>query len=140
LAESGASRAKSPAKKSSWDSGHSFQFHQDTRARIVVVKFGKKVSADVIGMYANNLRLNESFEPTFSEIVDLTEVEVFDLKVEDFLKLADKIDPFVPEAKRAFVVRTPVQSHAARLHKILRVERNIEIFGSLLEAERWIGI
>jgi hypothetical protein len=67
-------------------------------------------------------------------------VEVFDLKVEDFLKLADKIDPFAPEAKRAFVVRTPVQSHAARLHKILRLARNIEIFGSLIEAECWIGI
>jgi hypothetical protein len=31
-----------------------------------------------------------------------------------------------------------VQIHAARMHKILRVQRNIEIFHTVEEAETWI--
>jgi hypothetical protein len=53
--------------------------------------------------------------------------------------MADEIDPFSPEAKRAFVAETSVQNHAARMHKILRSQRNIETFRTLEGAERWIG-
>lgn len=110
----------------------------DVRKRRVVVRFGKKVTAQEIGLYAERLRTHPAFEPTFSEIVDLTEAEDLDLGSQDFLRLADKVDPFSPEAKRAFVVRTAVQQHAARMHKILRSTRKIEIFRSLEEAERWV--
>ena len=61
-----------------------------------------------------------------------------DLQADGFLKLADEIDPFSPDAKRAFVAKSPVQNHAARMHKILRTQRNIEIFRTIEEAERWI--
>jgi hypothetical protein len=83
--------------------------------------------------------MNPSFVLTFSEIVDLTEVEELDLQAAEFLRLADEIDPFSPGAKRAFVVRNAIQDHAARMHKILRTQRNIEILRSVGEAERWIG-
>jgi hypothetical protein len=53
--------------------------------------------------------------------------------------MADEVDPFSPEAKRAFVAETSVQNHAARMHKILRSQRNIETFRTLEDAERWIG-
>ena len=79
------------------------------------------------------------FSQSYSEVVDLTDVEELDLQAEDFLKLADQIDPFSPEAKRAFVVRTSTQNHAARMHKVLR-SRNIEIFHSVEEAERWVAL
>jgi hypothetical protein len=71
--------------------------------------------------------------------VDLTDVEELDLEAEEFLKLADEIDPFLPDAKRAFVVRSLIQNHAARMHKVLRTKRNIEIFHSFEEAEHWIA-
>ena len=112
----------------------------DAARRLVTVKFGKKLTFADIERYAKQLRLNPSFQPDYSEIVDLTEVEELDLQADEFLKLADKIDPFSPEAKRAFVVRTSVQSHAARMHKVLRTQRNIEIFHSIEEAERWIAL
>ncbi len=83
--------------------------------------------------------MNRSFNPTYAEIVDLTEVEELDLKAQEFLKLADEIDPFSLHAKRAFVIRNSVQNHAARMHKVRRAPRNIEIFRSVEEAERWIG-
>lgn len=114
------------------------QFSIDTEKRLVHVKLGRKVRAVDIEQYARNLRMHPHFEPTFSEIVDLRQAEELDLGAEDFLRLADELDPFSLSARRAFVVSTPVQSHAARMHKILRTQRTIEIFQSCEEAENWI--
>jgi hypothetical protein len=110
----------------------------DVEKRQVRVKFGKKLNAADIEKYVRNLVASTTFEPDFSEIVDLCEVEELELTADDFLKLADQVDPFSVEAKRAFIVRTSVQNHAARMHKILRTHQKIEIFRSLAEAERWI--
>lgn len=108
-------------------------------SKLVRVKFGRKLAFGDIERYAKLLQSNPQFRPKYSEIVDLTEVEEVDLDANQFLKLADKIDPFSPEAKRAFVVRTSFQSHAASMHKVLRPQRNIEIFHSVEEAEGWIA-
>jgi len=110
----------------------------DGKKRLVVVKFGKRVTFQDIERYSHLLRANAAFQPTFSEITDLTDVEELNLQADEFLRLADEIDPFSTDARRAFVVRTSVQSHAARMHKILRTQRNIEIFHTFEEAERWI--
>lgn len=111
----------------------------DAQRQLVTVKFGKKLTFGDIERYAKLLQLNPSFQPCYSEIVDLTDVEELDLQAEEFLNLADKIDPFALDAKRAFVVRSSVQSHAARMHKALRTHRNIQIFHSADEAEAWIA-
>ena len=111
----------------------------DPEKRLVSVKFGKKVTASDIERYAAALRVNPLFDPDFSEIVDLSEVEELDLQADEFIRLADEVDPFSLQAKRAFVVRNSVQNHAARMHKILRTQRNFEIFRSVGEAELWIG-
>jgi len=110
----------------------------DPERHLVVVRFGKRVTADDIARYAERLGSHPSFRPEFSEIADLREVEELDLGADDFLKLADQIDPFSMEAKRAFVVRGPVQHHAARMHKVLRTQRSFEIFWSFEDAEQWI--
>ena len=104
----------------------------------VTVKFGKVLNVEAIGRYASRLALNPEFRPHFSEIADLRDVEELELGANDFLKLADQIDPFSPAAKRAFVVRTTSQHHAARMHQILRLQRNIQIFRTVEEAEKWI--
>lgn len=114
------------------------QFVVDSEKRVIVVKFGKKVVAADIAEYARQLLAHPSFQSDFSEIVDLSEVEELELEADEFIRLADEIDPFSDSAKRAFVVRSPVQKHAARMHKVLRNPRTIEIFDSVEEAERWI--
>ena len=111
----------------------------DVARRLVTVKFGKKMTVEDIERYARLLRSNPSFQPDYSEIVDLTQVEELNLQADEFLRLADEIDPFAPQAKRAFVIRTSTQKHAARMHRVLRTQRNIEIFESIEEAERWIA-
>jgi hypothetical protein len=110
----------------------------DPEKGLVVVRLGKKLSFAELREYAELLRANPAFQPSFSEIADLTEVEEVDLNAGDFLKLADEIDPFSVDAKRAFVARTSTQNHAARMHKMLRGERRFEIFSTLEEAEQWI--
>jgi hypothetical protein len=117
----------------------SFHYTVDAEKKLVVVSFGKKLTVQQIKRYSDLLQMNPSFQTTYSEIVDLTQVEELDLQADEFLTLADKIDPFSSDAKRAFVVRTSVQNHAARMHKVLRTQRNIEIFRSMEEAERWIA-
>jgi len=114
-------------------------FTLDVQKRLVTVRFTGPVTFDDIARYAKSLLAHQDFQPTFSEIADLREVSELNLQANEFLKLADKIDPFWPEAKRAFVVETAVQNHAARMHKILRSDRKIEIFQSLEEAEKWIA-
>jgi len=106
--------------------------------RCVVVKFGRRLTAGDIQKYVTCLVANPSFVPDFSEIVDLSRVEDVDLQANDFLMLADQIDPFAPGAKRAFVAQNSVQNHAARMHKVLRPDANIRIFRSYEEAERWV--
>ena len=125
---------RSVGKQSNTSAHHSI----DVEKRRVVVRFGKKVTARDIAAYADYLRNHPSFDPKFSEIIDLTAAEELDLGSEDFLRLADQVDPFSLEAKRAFVVSTSIQSHAARMHKILRTTRNMEIFRSFEAALRWI--
>jgi hypothetical protein len=111
----------------------------DPARRLVIATFARKITADDIARYARQLQEHPSFEPTFSEIADLTAIEELDLQASEFIALADEIDPFSNEALRAFVVKTSVQAHAARMHKILRTQRNFEIFHSLEEAQRWIA-
>lgn len=115
------------------------EFVVDSKKRLIVVRFGGKVTAEDIRLYVERLLANPSFQPTFSEIVDLSAVKELDLQADDLLKLADEIDPFSDEAKRAFVVENSVQKHAARMHKVLRNRESIEIFRSFEEAERWIN-
>jgi hypothetical protein len=108
--------------------------------RLVIVKFSKKLTPYNIEKYARDLCAHPRFEPTFSEIADISEVQEVELDANDFFKLADSVDPFSLDSKRAFVARNAVQKHAARMHKILRTQRNFEIFESLEDAERWIAL
>ena len=114
-------------------------FCVDSAHKLVTVRFGKTVTARDIERYAAHLRDFPTFSPDFSEIADLRDVEMLDLKAEEFIRLANKVDPFSCEAKRAFVVRNSIQAHAARMHKILRTQRSFEIFHSVAEAEQWIS-
>jgi len=115
------------------------KFCVDAEQKLVTVRFGKTVTARDIERYAAQLRDFPTFSPDFSEIADIRDVEMLDLNAEEFIRLADRIDPFSDQAKRAFVVRSSVQAHAARMHKILRTQRSFEIFYSLEEAEQWIS-
>ena len=54
----------------------------DAEKKLVRVKFAKKMTVRDIERYAKRLQSNPSFRPDYSEIVDLTDVEVLDLQAE----------------------------------------------------------
>lgn len=114
------------------------RFVIDSARRVVIATFGERLTVANIQGYVENLRAHPGFDPSFSEIADLRDVKELPLEGSDFLKLADQVDPFSFESKRAFVAQTSVQTHAARMHKILRSQRNFEIFQTLEDAEAWI--
>jgi hypothetical protein len=114
-------------------------FSIDKDRRLVVVKFEGSVTVQEIARYVESLVAHPDFDPAFSEITDLRAVEYFDLQANDFLTLADQIDPFSLTALRAFVVRTSAQNQVARMHKFLRPHRTIDIFESVAQAEEWLG-
>ena len=113
-------------------------FTIDSNRRLVIARFGERLTAIDIQTYVKDLRNHPSFHSSFSEIADISSVKELPLEAPDFLKLADSVDPFSIESKLAFVAKTNVQKHAARMHKILRSQRNFEIFETLEEAQRWI--
>jgi hypothetical protein len=115
------------------------RFMVDSRRRLVIAKFCETTTAADIEDYVQNLVANPSFDPSFSEIADISNVKELALDVPDFMKLADRTDPFSVASKRAFVAQSAEQKHAAMLHKLLRNHRHFEIFETLEEAERWIG-
>ena len=107
--------------------------------RVVAVKFGKLLSVRDVKDYVAALLADPLFEPGLSEMVDLTDVKELELSSEHAMHLADLVDPFSLQSKRAFIAQSKVQVHAARLHQILRNdEQNIRIFPSLAEAQAWL--
>ena len=107
--------------------------------RVVSVKFGELLSVCDVKDYVSSLVADPLFEPGFSELVDLTDVRELEISSEHAIHLADLVDPFSLQAKRAFIAHSKVQVHAARLHQILRNdEQNIRIFPSLAEAQAWL--
>jgi len=115
------------------------RFVVDSKRRLVIARFAKRVTVMDIQVYVQNLSAHPNFDPSFSEIADLSEVKELPLEGPDFIELADRVDPFSFDSKRAFVARTLEQRHAARMHKILRSQRNFEIFQTLEEAQEWIA-
>jgi hypothetical protein len=112
----------------------------DTANRFVSVKFTKRLIFGDIENYASALCADPQFDPAFSEIVDLREVKEVALSTKELLALADRVDPFSPRARRAFVAHSPAQINAAQLHKILRPEAgNVRVLFSMDEAEQWIA-
>lgn len=111
----------------------------DEMARQVSVRFTGKLSFNVIAKYADNLAANPQFDPTYGELVDLRLVETVALTARELIKLADEVDPFARNSKRAFVAQNQAQIHAANVHHLLRPDsKNMRIFISLQEAEQWL--
>ena len=119
--------------------GKGASFILDPEKRLVVLTLGSRVTLKLLEEYSRILHQNPWFEPTFSEIADMRAIQEVALEADEMMRIADEVDPFSPDSKRAFVVKTPSQAHAARMHKILLTHRNFEIFRSLEEAQRWIS-
>jgi hypothetical protein len=106
----------------------------------VYVRFTGKLTSDLVGRYTDELRKNRAFEPGWSEIVDLRDVEEIEISAEETIALADQLDPFSLGSRRAFIVNNELQRHGARMQQILRSpSKTIGIFETMAEAENWLS-
>jgi hypothetical protein len=113
----------------------------DLENRFVLVRFTGTITFQDIKDYAGHLRADPRFRPSFSEIVDLRNVEEVELSPTQAMNLADNVDPFAIESRRAFVVQSQAQIHAAHIHRILRPEGgNILVSFSMEEAQQWMAM
>jgi hypothetical protein len=118
----------------------SFVYSVDSAARVVSARASGELTFTTIVSYASRLRRDRSFSPAFSEIVDLRAVESVSLSTREVMTLANDIDPFLANSKRAFVVRNQDQINVAHLHRILRPQTNtIRVFHSIEEAREWVN-
>jgi len=108
--------------------------------RLVRTRFGKVITANAICELSRLMRADLQFSPSFSEIIDFTNVEKVEISGDHMMQLSESADPFSPEARRAFVVQTELQTHEARMYGIVRVARDkSRVFRSIGEAERWLS-
>jgi hypothetical protein len=103
----------------------------------VSAKFTETLTLGDIQLYDTQLRADERFSPRYSEIVDLTQVEIIAVSGREVMNLRNEI-PFSPRSKRALVVSNRHQSHAAHLYRIIRKGTNIRVFRTFDDAIEWI--
>jgi len=104
---------------------------------LVSAQFTGTLALEDIEFYDTQLRAHQEFSPRYSEIVDLTQVEKVTVSGREMMGLRSEI-PFFPQSKRALVVNSRHQSHAAHLYRIVRKDSNIRVFTSFEDAVEWI--
>ena len=125
-----------------FQTGHdycSLDYNISLDKRLVSAKLSGKVNGRGLETYALSLRSDPRFDPSFAELVDIRQVTEIELQPEEALRLADELDPFSRESRRAFVVLSETQMYAAKMHQLLLSGRKpISIFSSIEEATGWI--
>lgn len=112
----------------------------DPKNQIVIAKFGGRLTIADAEHYAADLRNNPAFDPRFSELSDLTEVENPQIDYASAARFALDSDPFSHDSKRAIITSTPPMYALARMYQLIRNDENIVLFKTLDEAKRWLGL
>jgi hypothetical protein len=95
---------------------------------------------------SDRLRSDPSFDPQFSELIDLNGVSEIQMNYADF-RSQQEMNPFSASSKRAFVVTSPNSVFGtARMYQIMRSEDAcrsedvcVGVFKSVEDAMRWLG-
>jgi hypothetical protein len=90
--------------------------------------------------HQDNLLQDPDFDPSFSQIMDLTHVTRFDVEPDDIRKLAQRTI-FSPESRRAIIVNTDLAYGYGRMFELHREnfgEMGVRVFRTLEEALDWV--
>jgi len=119
----------------------SIEYSVHREERLVFVKLARVLRAADLKSYAIALRRDPQFDPGFSEIADLREVEQVLITPAEAIDLADHADPFAMSSRRAFVAASDLQLSFARMHQMLRrPSDNLRIFDTLEKAKDWLRL
>jgi hypothetical protein len=113
----------------------------DATRRIVFTTMTGMLSFDQVVAHAVALKSDPCFHPSFSELLDLRGVSQSDLTLMELIQLADTIDPFSSNARRAIITGSDSIYETSRMYQAVREqENNIRLFRSIEEAQPWLGI
>ncbi len=116
-------------------------FHVDVGSRCVFSRgWGELCDADLLG-HVRALASHPCFEPTFAQCVDYLGVERVVVSSDAVRQAADE-NPFVPDARRVFVVNRKVMAGLVRMYELSGALSSgaITIVDSLDEARRALGL
>lgn len=118
----------------------SVQYVMDAQNGVVCSTFTGLLTSDDLRDHAVNLGKDPKFKSTFRELADLTTATDVNLG-SMFVASSVSFDPFSQKSKRAFVVppQGPVLAWT-RMMGSLRENPNIQVFTSMEEARKWLGM
>jgi hypothetical protein len=116
-------------------------FYKIDKERKLVMSTGSGVFtlADALA-HQEKLRNDSDFDPSFSQLMDLTHVTKLELVAEDVRRLA-QASIFAHDSRRAILVTNETAFGLARMFEILRSsfgERGIQAFRNLDDALDWV--
>ncbi len=112
----------------------------DKQRRLVITTGSGRITlADALA-HQEKLRKDQDFDPSFSQIMDLTQVIEFALEANDIRRIA-QTTIFSRESRRAIIASSDLVYGFGRMFEILREiagENGIRVFRDLDEALDWI--
>ena len=112
----------------------------DSKNRIVSANFGRRLTMSDAERFATDFRNNPAFDPSFSELSDLTDVEDPQIDFASAARFARYSDPFSHESKRAIVAPKLLMYETALMYKSIRNDENIAVFMTVDEAKSCLGL
>lgn len=86
------------------------------------------------------MRRDPQFDPSYTELTDMTGIKEVAMKVEQIAELA-AVRVFAPESRRAIVATNPLYFGMARMyesHHEATSGGNVRVFSDMAEAVQWI--
>jgi hypothetical protein len=116
-------------------------FYKIDRERRIVMSSGSGVLTigDIMG-HQERLSNDPEFDPSYSQLLDFTQVTKVELSSDD-VRLAARKNVYLPHSRRAMVVNNDFQYGLARMfeiHRELAGEVGIRVFRSIDEALGWV--
>ncbi len=112
----------------------------DKERKLVMTTYsGVLTLAEALG-HQEKLPKDPDFDPSFSQLFDVTHVTDVQLTAEDVRRLA-RTSVFSPDSRRAIVVDSDLKFGLARMFEVLRDtmgEKGIRVFRNLEDALDWI--
>ena len=113
----------------------------DSKRRMVFTTMSGVLSFEQVVAHAVALKADARFHPSFSEVLDLRCVSQSELTLLELIELAQTIDPFSANARRAIVTGSDLMYETSRIYQAVRdQDTNIRVFRNMEDAQRWLGI
>jgi hypothetical protein len=114
-------------------------FRIDPQLNIVRCRSWGVITDSELAAYARALASDARFDPSFSQLVDLRNVESFHLTIEGVRELAS-LNPFAPTARRAVIVASDFAFGMVRMYQsCLHSAENLLVCRTVREAFAWVG-